>query len=83
MATDNASNTGPVYIVAASGGIEQPYFTAFTSAAAARIHYDELAKDLRPGEYGDRVDLLRIDQSQPTKGAAIPIEVLDSTLDGD
>jgi len=48
------------YLVAATGGIEAPSFQSFTDGSKALWRYLELAADLRPGEYGDRVDLLQI-----------------------
>ena len=52
---------GSIYLVSASGGIEQPSFQSFTDESMALWRYLDLVRDLVPGEYGDRVDLLRIE----------------------
>lgn len=48
------------YLVAATGGIEQPNYSAHTDKISARARFDQWAKDISPSEYGDRVDLLLI-----------------------
>lgn len=53
-----------VHLVSASGGLEQPSFQSFLDPSDALWRYLELSSDLRPGEYGDRVDLLAIQGSQ-------------------
>ena len=56
------------FVVEATGGIEMPSFQAFGRGQAhlARARFDEFATDLRPDEYGDRVDLLAISNGQIT-----------------
>ena len=47
------------YIVAATGGLEEPTFQGFTDPVKARNHFDLWKADLIT-QPGDRVDLLKV-----------------------
>jgi hypothetical protein len=64
-----------IYLVAWSGGYEQPSFEFFTDEAQAQAKFDEHKADFRKGD-GDDLSFLKYDAT------ADQTELIDSYVDG-
>ena len=57
---DGSNDTSTIYLVAATGGLEDPSFVSFTDRAEAEETYRTWTEELA-NEPGDRIDLIAID----------------------